>query len=73
MEGVAVYTFQIQLIQEEMKRNKNFIHIQVMKMNKVHMIHMLTWLIYLKFIDLGPLVFGMSTVWEDTDDYEKAI
>ena len=36
-------------------------------MNKIHVIHMLTRFIYIKFFELGLLVYGISTVLEDTN------
>ena len=40
-------------------------------MNKIHVIHMFTWFIYSKNIELGLIISGMSTVWEDTDGCSK--
>ena len=37
----------------------------------MHVIHMLTWLVYLKRIELKILVYVMSTVWEVTGGCAK--
>ena len=36
-----------------------------MRMNKMYVTHIIICFIYLKIFELGILVSGMSTVWED--------
>ena len=42
--------FKIQLIQVSMKQNQNLIHIEEMKMNKMHVIHIIICFIYKEYI-----------------------
>ena len=42
-----------------------------MKMKNIHVIHILICFIYSKIFELGILVSGVSTVWEDTNVCEN--
>ena len=65
MKVIAIYYFPIKIYPGNNK-NLNFIHINVMKMNKMHVIHML-----IKIFESGILVCGILIVWEDTYGFAR--